>query len=323
MEFQQILGYSKTRWLALKPAIERVLRLFKPLKVYFSSHKQCPTILRQFFENPCAEPFLYFVHNQSAVFHDYILKVESQKASMAEIAFILKDLRQKLIERKCESFLPLTVDKMLKDLEREGNDIERFKETTLTFYNSCIEYLNQWTVHFEEMENFNWILLRNLILWREVKEALEFILAKRPNSTINDNGLFDEVTCVKNFVTLEKIKEWNDREIEADSRWLEIFAHFKSQKITFENIYQVVEFFLSLPGSNAPTERVFSMMKNYWADEKSRLNIDTLKAALLTMCNYEMNCLQFSDYLSSNINLLEKIHSNAKYNSKPNMVSEY
>lgn len=68
---------------------------------------------------------------------------------MAEIAFILKDLMLKMIERKRESFSPLTVDKMLKDLEKEGNNIERFKDTTLTFYNSCIEYLNEWTVYLK------------------------------------------------------------------------------------------------------------------------------------------------------------------------------
>jgi hypothetical protein len=34
-EYKKLLGYSKTRWLALMPALERVLKMFQPLKNYF------------------------------------------------------------------------------------------------------------------------------------------------------------------------------------------------------------------------------------------------------------------------------------------------
>ena len=89
---------------------------------------------------------------------------------------------------------------------------------------------------------------------------------------------------------MEKINECNESEIEVDCRWVEIFDHFKSKSLSYKNISQIVEFFLSLPGSNAPTERIFSLMNNYWQKQKSNLNISTLKAALSTTFNYEMNC---------------------------------
>ncbi|EFN70003.1 hypothetical protein EAG_08603, partial [Camponotus floridanus] len=31
----KLLGYSETRWLTLLPALERILKLFHPLKLYF------------------------------------------------------------------------------------------------------------------------------------------------------------------------------------------------------------------------------------------------------------------------------------------------
>ena len=36
-EYRQLLGYSSTRWLALAPAVERLLIMFEPLKSYFRS----------------------------------------------------------------------------------------------------------------------------------------------------------------------------------------------------------------------------------------------------------------------------------------------
>ena len=182
------------------------------------------------------------------------------------------------------------------------------------FYSQCLAYLNEWTVHFEEMQNFNWILLQELIRWTVVKETHTFILERRPNLHIDDNALFDEITLLKNIVTMKKINEWNDSEIGVDCRWVEIFDHFKSKSLSYKNISQIVEFFLSLPGSNAPTERIFSLMNNYWQKQKSNLNISTLKAAPFTTFNYEMNCWQFSDYLSSKNQLLQKIHSSERYN---------
>jgi len=37
VEYQKLLGHSKTRWLSLKPAIERIIKLFKTLKQWFST----------------------------------------------------------------------------------------------------------------------------------------------------------------------------------------------------------------------------------------------------------------------------------------------
>jgi len=49
-----MLSFSKTRFLSLMPAVERILQMFKPLKEYFDS-VECPTILKDFFENPLGE----------------------------------------------------------------------------------------------------------------------------------------------------------------------------------------------------------------------------------------------------------------------------
>jgi hypothetical protein len=77
-KFQMMLGYTQMRWLALLPPIERVLKLFLPLKSYFQSQDICPLFLQNFFETPLSEVWLYFVHSQASSFHEAVKKVEGQ-----------------------------------------------------------------------------------------------------------------------------------------------------------------------------------------------------------------------------------------------------
>lgn len=65
------------------PAVERILQMFEPLKVYFGCTK-CPTILKEIFENPVGEVWFLFIHNNSSLFHQAILKIEGDKICATE-----------------------------------------------------------------------------------------------------------------------------------------------------------------------------------------------------------------------------------------------
>jgi hypothetical protein len=54
-EFEMMLGYVQMRWLALLPAIERVLKLFLPLKSHFHSQDKCALFLLNVVENSSSE----------------------------------------------------------------------------------------------------------------------------------------------------------------------------------------------------------------------------------------------------------------------------
>jgi hypothetical protein len=74
-----------------------------------------------------------------------------------------------------------------------------------------------------------------------------------------------------------------------------------------------VQFGLCLPGTNAPTERVFTMVNKLWTTEKTQLCVDTVKAMTIVKCNLSSNCGEFAHLISNNADILKQVHSAAKY----------
>lgn len=64
VEYGKLLGHAKTRFLALGPAIESILKLYEPLKTYFWEIDRCPPIIKNFFTGPFSKLWLLFVKEQ-------------------------------------------------------------------------------------------------------------------------------------------------------------------------------------------------------------------------------------------------------------------
>ena len=45
---------------------------------------------------------------------------------------------------------------------------------------------------------------------------------------------------------------------------MEIFKHFRTQQIEYDAILPIVQFALAVPGTNAPIERIFSLMNDMY-----------------------------------------------------------
>lgn len=63
-EYLQILGYAKTRFLALSPALERIILLFDVLKRYFSTLPKGEKLLKDFYADNSAKFWLMFIQEQ-------------------------------------------------------------------------------------------------------------------------------------------------------------------------------------------------------------------------------------------------------------------
>lgn len=64
VEYSQLLGYAKTRFLALGPAIGKILNLFDVLKSYFLGSKKGELLIKSFFNHPLSKLWLLFVKEQ-------------------------------------------------------------------------------------------------------------------------------------------------------------------------------------------------------------------------------------------------------------------
>lgn len=98
-EYKKILSFSKTRFLNMMPAIERILQMYEPLKFYFQSIDNCPTIIKQFFDNSVSEVWMWFVHNVASQFHQTITRIEGDKITATEAAVEYFSLKNKLEHR--------------------------------------------------------------------------------------------------------------------------------------------------------------------------------------------------------------------------------
>lgn len=316
IEYKNVLGYSNTRWLALLPSLERILQIYKGLKSYFLSIDKCPTLIKQYFNNPVTEFWLFFVHNIAAFFHKAILVLEKEKISVIEATKVYDDVIIKLEARLDNMFIPFTLQNLLSTLvdetavNRHQIDTEIFQ-----FYTTATMYLKQWrNPHSDTFQKFDWVLLNKVPEYPEIQLCLEFINYKK--TFVNENDLFDEVIILKNYVSDEKILSWKSNSVSIDARWVEIFQFFKENDHPFVNLLYFVEYILCLPGTNAQVERVFSHINNYWTSDKTQLKVETLKAVLLTKINLKYSCNEFYTLLLTNYKLCKSVHSVKKYTFK-------
>lgn len=135
INYQKLLYHSKTRWLSLFPAVERILKMYLPLKEYFLTTPQVPTTIKAFFENELAESYLFFVHSLMSVFQSQIAKIERENNSVMDIVGILTSTCVTLKARAEATFVPLKSARIAVEVYRgrQRNIYERRER--------CLQYL--------------------------------------------------------------------------------------------------------------------------------------------------------------------------------------
>jgi hypothetical protein len=74
---------------------------------------------------------------------------------------------------------------------------------------------------------------------------------------------------------------------------------------------------LTLPGSNAPIERVFSIINALWSGKKNRLKTETVKALTTPKTHFkDISCSEFFSQISKEKVFLEQVHKSDKYSGE-------
>ena len=164
---------------------------------------------------------------------------------------------------------------------------------------------------------FSWILLDEVPEWTDIESSVLFMQKRSKANGIIDSQLIDEISALKSYVTLEKLKSWLQNEINTtksvEDKWKEIFAAWNDKNIFFPNLSRIIGFVLSLPWTNAPVERVVSLLNSFWSKEKNKFLLQNITSSLIVKVNFTEDCLTFYEKIKNNPLALKKIHSSEKY----------
>lgn len=149
----------------------------------------------------------------------------------------------------------------------------------------------------------------------EIHNVMDVLIEKKFINWNKDTELFDEYSLISNCITPQKVTVCNTGNISTENRWVELFKHFHTNNLNLNhtNFCIIIEYILCLPGTNAPVERVFSLMNKLWTSKKTQLQVAVLKAMLITKVNFKKPCREFHSYLKSTPNILKQIYSSKIY----------
>lgn len=319
VQYKKMLGYSKTRWLALLPAVERILQMYKPLKSYFLSQEKCPVVITNFFSDECSELWLNFVHTNASIVQDAVKIMEGDSKSFLDVSQTIFDLKLKFSNRLDEEYIPLTIRSDLKKLEEDGHIVRNyFMGHARNFYANIVQYLDKYSYQYQDLQKFTWIQLSKPILWDDVQVTLEFYMEnikQTEYNKISEGDLFDEISFIKKYADENLRRTWTENQLNPEQRWLQVFSHFEENSIPFHNCLLLVQYIFCLPGTNAPTERIFSLMNALWTSEKTNMKVETVRAMLHVKYNMG-KCEQFLETLNQNPEIVRKFHGVEKYDFK-------
>ncbi|XP_043384623.1 zinc finger protein 572 isoform X4 [Chelonia mydas] len=270
------------------------------------------------------ELYIYFVHNIMSHFNHAIKVLESDYIQVTELYAIFSKLRREIQIRQEQGFYGYKVTQFLKKLP--PNEQNKFVGDAQRVYTRMLQYLEKW---FDFSENSFYMLCAPLNLDGPLE--LDKLCALTTNLDIQVDGdeLFTEM-CTLNDVlptlksltndpelTLCQEQQERHHRINVSEVWVEFFKHWEAP-----NLLKIVQHVLAIPPSNAFVERVFSVMKNLWTDERNRLQVDLVKAELFVHFNYKMTCAEFAGFLKTEAakELVVAARKEQKYKSGEGMI---
>lgn len=310
VEHKQLLCHSKTRWLSLFPAIQRVIEMYDALKSYFSSIPNAPKVLLNFFENKLSMAYLWHLHSLMSVFNDKIKNTEKEGNCIIDVLGILEDVASLLQNRLESKFICRKAKEYLECAREEGyeKEVECFMGEAVLLYATCFEYLKKWTICLEEFTCFRWIALTGKVVMHDIQPCIDFL---------NEKGIsIDDTKCCDQLVYLNIYLENNRTDIAnmtCQEKWV---SFLKSTEIVekYSEFLKIAEYLFSIPGHNANVERLFSLMSAQWTDTRNSLDIDSVKGLLLVKYNLKnFQCRDFYNYVLNKTDLLAKVSSSDKY----------
>jgi hypothetical protein len=139
------------------------------------------------------------------------------------------------------------------------------------------------------------------------------------DSDIDKDILYDELTETRPLLE-PLVSHSQDASSVTDSvsqKWQKYFKSCTDSDTTVVPIptimFRIVSTALSVPGSNAFSERVFSLMNSKWRADRNRASATLIKSELQVSRNFGFKCKEFFEYAINDNKLLNAAASGQKY----------
>lgn len=285
--------------------------MYEGLKNYFCSLDKCPMNIRNFFRDEAGCFWLHFIEGQLKLSNEFVLKSETKKGAAFEIASLLTELQGAVQNRAQNNFIPSRANPLFEALSNEKKS--EVKQEMKQFYSSLSAYLEKWSKSLDGNEIFAWMALTEVPDYaREIAPSLEYMIKHTKPDVIDSDAVFDETHYLQSYI-LDKLVAWNQEKTTSEDRWVEIFKTMKQQHKPLNQISLLVQYAMSIPGSSAEVERLFSKINDIWVPTKDNMKIETLEAYLNVQYNCNMSCSEYFKMIRNDKRLLAQVNSNEKY----------
>lgn len=170
----------------------------------------------------------------------------------------------------------------------------------MKFYDTVITYIDKWFDFSPEN-----VMVKLIGLYEELSftDLEQVVVALKMTETVSMDQLYEEFCASREEIQ----KARQDTTKSTSEKWVAVFQNLG--KANLINMFRIVSFVLSVPGSNAFVERIFSLMTIKWSDSRNRCSTELIKNELQISVNCDLSCNDFSLAMQKEKRLLESVKS--------------
>ncbi|OAF68230.1 hypothetical protein A3Q56_04020 [Intoshia linei] len=210
---------------------------------------------------PSLNRIIYDVFIETLFLHKCVLRVEGNQVEFGIAAKKISFLIDNVECRMKAYFLP---SKFIPILLSFNNNQQLFlKSKIIGFYEALLNYLKKWTLSVTLLSPLLYIIDRTDFTWTNVEQCVNIYNDINKLNHICRDDIFNKFVIIESSI----------QNLKSIMLWKEFY-----ENIEFKKLFQ---FYYSLHSSNAYVEGIFTMANNYWTDQKTNLNVKTLKSVIL------------------------------------------
>lgn len=329
----KMLKLSGTRWLSMQHAVQRVVENWQVLLNYFrllKTEENSKTVDFIFDElnNTCTKAILLFLKYILRYFNTFNALFQSKKLLVHDLSFECRKLYKDILSHFIQ---PHLVTDFKINLQHPGNFLHL---ESINLGTECNEFVSGLP---PDIKNHIWKSCLQFLIAASVElqnrfpldntffDSLRFLkpdvaLLDRPEHLKTLKHVYDNFNEIEDFDKMEVDIEWNsllhyfDNELEKkrfmektieDFWWsLRQVRNFED-KFEFKNLCYLASLCMTLPHSNAETERIFSVVTDVKNKKRNKISSEALNAVCSIRLSNESCCTHFS-VNENHFNLMKK-----------------